>query len=288
MEKKILDNLIASYQEEGGGFIVHTAAQLKILYDAARIDPRSTDRRIFDLESLAHFLQKGVIDLFNKLEIKKDDIVLSVGEGNGSPSRLLAKLIGCKIVGVDINPDQIQKARECAVLHRIQDNVEYVLQNAEELNLNRRDFTKAFLNETTCHWEDKKKAFSKIYQHLVPGAKIGLNEWIKGDKGTLNDAYLKISEFTTLYKEKIWFQEDLNKYNELLASSGFKVLVTEDCTDKIDVRLRARLKVIQMQDNYYSKSMGDEALKLAVDYYNGMIKTHYDYLRYGIIIAEKT
>lgn len=287
MDNVIKKNLIDSYQVDGG-FIVHNCKMLEKIFKAYGVDPKiSTDRRIFDLEGITHFFQQGVIDLAKKLGITKNDYVISLGEGSGAPSRLLVKMIGCRIAGVDINPEQIIKAKECAVLHDVENKVEYYEQNVEELSLEKKDFTVAYCNETSCHWQEKEKAFKQINKHLKKGAKIGFNEWLKGNKGTLNDAYNLTPEFTPLYKKGIWFQEDLGTYKKLLTQTGFKILEISDCTDKIDVRIRARLKVSRDDLGAYVAIMGDKALEIGLNYYNGMLRTHYDFLKYGVIIAEK-
>jgi len=103
--KETKKKIIESYQVVGG-FIVHDCEMLSKIFKAYGIDPKtSTHRKIFDLESLGHFFQTGSTKLFNKLGITKNDYVLSLGEGSGATSRLLAKLIGCKVTGIDINPE---------------------------------------------------------------------------------------------------------------------------------------------------------------------------------------
>ena len=180
------------------------------LYLSIGINPKSSlDWRMYDLEGLTHFFHHGVVSLAKKLEINKDDYVLSPGEGTGAPSRLIVKLTGCRIVGIDINPEQVAKAKDLSLLHNCQDNIIYYLQDVEELNLRERNFSKAYCNETCGHWQNKLAAFSKIFTHLRPGAKIGFNAWLKGDKGSLNQAYQAIREFRPLYRENIWFQDDL-------------------------------------------------------------------------------
>ena len=286
MDSVIKQNLIASYQTNGG-FIVHDSAMLKKLYHALGIDPKtSLDWRIFDLEGLTHFFHNGVAALARKLAITQDDFVLSPGEGSGAPSRLFVKMTGCRVTGIDINPDQISKAKECALLHGIQDKVHYYEQNVETLSLDKKDFTKAYVNETCGHWQNKEKAFEGIHVLLKEGALIGFNAWLKGDKGTLNDAYAAVPEFKGLYKKGIWFQDDLPIYKRLLGHAGFTILEMCDCTDKIDVKMRARLKTTEHW-NRYEAVMGRAARLSGEHYYAGMIKTHYDYLRYGVIIAQK-
>ena len=281
-----MENLIASYQEDGG-FIVHTCAMLKKLYKALGIDPRSSvESRIFELEGISHFFQSGVLALARKMQIAKHDHVLSLGEGSGAPSRLLAKKFSCRVTGVDISSAQVEKARECALLHGVKNQVSYWQQNVEELALAKNDFTKAFCNETCCHWQHKQKAFARIREHLVPGARIGLNVWLQGDKGSLSQAYDLVPQFRGLYKPGIWFQENLYTYARLLEEEGFRVQEMHDCTDKIDIKIRARVKA-GLQWARYEKVMGSQAKESGLRYYKGMLKTHYDFLRYGFIVAEK-
>jgi len=287
MDSAIKNNLIASYQVDGG-FIVHDRVMLEKLYALLGIDPKtSLDWRIFDLEGITHFFQHGVVTLVRKLAITKDDYVLSLGEGSGAPSRLIVKMTGCRVAGVEINPDQIVKARELSDLHGIQDKVTYYQQDVEEMSLDKRDFTKAYCNETCGHWQDKGEAFRRIYLHLIPGAMIGFNTWLKGNKGSLNDAYDAVFEFRPLYKKEIWFQDNLSTYQRLLEQTGFRVLEMYDCTDRVDIKIRARVKA-SVQWQRYEKVMGSQAKDNALRYYNAMLKTHYDFLRYGVIIAEKT
>lgn len=286
MDTTVRNNLIESYQVDGG-FIVHDRGMLEKIYHALEIDPKtSLDTRIYELEGLTHFFQHGVLALARGLDISSGDHVLSPGEGTGAPSRLLAKMFGCKVTGVDINPDQIIKARELAVLHGVQDRVQYFQQNVAELSLEKKDFTKAFVNETCGHWHDKDSAFRRIHAHLAGGALIGLNIWLKGDKGTLNDAFALVPEFQPLYKEWIWFQDSLETYKRMLECGGFAVKSAFDCTDKVDVKMRARLKA-EKQWQLYEQVMGKPARESGINYYAGMLKTHYDFLRYGVIIAAK-
>ena len=286
MDSAVKKNLIESYQVDGG-FIVHNGAMLEKLYAGLGIDPKvSLDRKVYELEGLTHFFANDVMALVKKLGIASDDHVLSCGEGNGAPSRLMIKMAGCRVTGIDINPQQVLKARECALLHGVQDRATYIEANVEDFSLDKKDFTKAFVNETCGHWQHKDKAFARICAHLKEGALVGFNAWIRGDKGSLNEAYEPIPEFRPLYKRGIWFQEDLPTYKRLLEAAGFSVLEMYDCTDKLDVKMRARIKA-RPQWEMYGKIMGRDAAESGLKYYEGMLKTHYDYLRYAVIIAQK-
>jgi ubiquinone/menaquinone biosynthesis C-methylase UbiE len=235
---------------------------------------------IFAVESLAHVLQDGIKALFDSLQLNKESLVLSVGEGNGAPSRLLAKLVGCRIVGVDVSPLQIVNAREVAHLHGVEHLVEYVQQNASTLDLGDRRFDSAYLNETFCHWEDKLSALRRILRHLKPKALLGINDWLTGRKGTLNDAYHAVPGFRGLYQPDVWRQISLGEMCQLLEEAGFFVLKAEELTDSTDRGLKRRLQELE------KLPQANEPTRRGVRYYRGMIDTHYDYLCYGRVIAQ--
>lgn len=260
--------------------MVLRARELEAIYKAYRLNPRTTEPAIFAVESLAHVLQNGIEDLFTALKLSAGSHVLSVGEGNGAPSRLLAKLVGCRIVGVDVSPLQIANAREVAQLHGVEDLVEYVQQDATVLDLGDQRFDAAYLNETFCHWEDKLSALRRILAHLKPKALLGINDWVRGRKGTLNDAYHSLPDFRELYQPDIWRQLSLGQICALVEEAGFILVRAEDLTDATDRGLRRRLLELRRlpQDN--------EPTRRGVRYYQGMIATHYGYLCYGRVIAQ--
>ena len=260
--------------------MVLPAKDLRAIYTKYRLDPRTSEPAIFAVESLAHLLQDGVKALFDLLKLTDQSLVLGVGEGNGAPSRLLAKLIGCRIVGVDISPLQIANAREVAHLHGVEHLVEYVQQNASALDLGNRRFDAAYYNETMCHWEDKLSALRHTLRHMKPKTLLGINDWMAGRKGTLNDAWDDVPGFRELYQPDIWSQISLGETCRLLEEAGFYVLRAEELSDSTDRGLRRRLQELE------KLPQNNEPIRRAVQYYRVMITTHYDYLCYGRVIAQ--
>ncbi len=279
LDTALIDRVIESYRPDGP-FMVLRANELESIYRTYRLNPRTTEPAIFAVESLAHVLQEGITDLFAALKLTKDSVVLSVGEGNGAPSRLLAKLIGCHVVGVDVSPLQIANACEVARLHGIEELVEYVQQDASMLDLGERRFDAAYLNETFCHWENKHSALRRILAHLKPKALLGINDWLRGRQGTLNEAYHALPAFRDLYQPDIWRQLSLGEICVLLEEAGFVVLRADDLTAATDRGLKRRLFELRRLP------ADDEPTRRGVNYYQGMIATHYDYLCYGRVIAQ--
>lgn len=281
--QKYVNNIIKSYSENTG-FIVYTADELMKIFKTLGIDPASTHRSIFDLESMSHHLQSEVIKLIKMMNITKNDFILDAGCGNGAPTRLIAKTCGCKIVGVDINPNQIKKAKDCNRLEGVDNLITLSLQDIHKLEFADASFDKVFHNETMCHWADKKSALAGLFKVLKRGGTMGFHDWLRGDKGDLNGAG---GSFPGTYAEGVWFQLTLNETKKLLEEAGFAVLQADDTTDIVDRGLRAKLREVRMSKEYYLKSNLEEYFDKSTRYCQTMIETHYDYLKYGRFLCIK-
>jgi ubiquinone/menaquinone biosynthesis C-methylase UbiE len=281
-EDIVTKNLIKSYSENIG-FVVHTAEELEKLYRTLGIDPKSSHRSIFDLESMSHHLQSEVIKLIKMMNITKNDLLLDAGCGNGAPTRLIAKTCGCKIIAFDINPDQIEKAVDCDRLEGVSHLIKREVRDVHKLNFPENIFDKIFHNETMCHWMDQKTALSGLFKVLKKGGIMGFHDWTKGDKGSLNNAG---GDFPGIYAEGIWFQNTIEETKKLLGETGFTVRHYEDTTDTVDLGLRARLRELQMS-KMYLKATSEEYFYKSLCYFKAMIGTHYDYLKYARFLCVK-
>lgn len=105
------------------------------------------------------------------LEINPEDLVLDAGCGNGLTACYLAKTRGCKIIGVDLNPQMIENARLRAENEGVSHLVEFRV--ADVLNLP--------FPENMFHWViaesitvflDKAKVYQEIYRVLKPEGKV--------------------------------------------------------------------------------------------------------------------
>ena len=281
-EQEVEKNIIKSFSENIG-FPVYTAEELQKMYQVFGVDPKSTDRRIFDTESMSHHLQSEVLKLLTMMNIAKDDRVLDAGCGNGAPTRLIAKIYGCNITGFDINPIQIKKALECDCLEGVDHLIKRDVKDVHKLDYPDETFDKVFHNETICHWVNKKIALSGLYGVLKKGGIMGFHDWARGEKGDLNDAK---GDFPGTYSEGVWFQHSIQEMQKLLEEIGFVILHCEDTTDIVDRGLHARLRELKMS-NVYLKAASEEYYYKSIRYFNVMIKTHYDYLKYGRFLCLK-
>ena len=282
-EEAITKNIIKSYSENIG-FIVYTAEELKILYKVLGIDPTTTHRSVFDIQSMSHHLQSDVIKLIKMMNITKDDLLLDAGCGNGAPTRLIAKLCGCKITGFDINPSQIEKAVDCDRLEGVDYLIKREVKDVHNLDFPESTFDKIFHNETMCHWMDKKVALLGLFRALKKDGIMGFHDWLKGEKGDLNNAS---GDFSGIYAEDVWFQNSIQETLKLLKEAGFNVLHYEDTTDVVDRGLRAKLRELEMSREYYKKIGYEEYFSKSTRYCKIMVNTHYAHLKYGRFLCQK-
>ncbi len=281
-EEQITKNIIKSFSENIG-FPVYTAEELEKMYKSFGVDPKSLDRRVFDTESMSHHLQSEVIKLIRMMKIDKNDRILDAGCGNGAPTRLIAKLYGCKITAFDINPNQIKKAIDCDILEGVNSYIKREIKDVHKIDYGANTFDKIFHNETICHWINKEAALKGLFRVLKKGGIMGFHDWAKGDTGDLNEAG---GEFPGTYAEGVWFQNTIDETKSLLEKAGFEVLHIEDTTNIVDRGLRARLRELQMS-KVYLKGASEEYFHKTIRYFKVMIETHYDYLRYGRFLCVK-
>lgn len=258
-----------------------TTRELLAIYRDYGLDPRSAHPRLFATETLAHMRQEQVTGLFQAMRIRREHRVLSLGEGNGAVSRVLAKTAGCRITGVDFNARLVASARSLARVHGVAGRVEYLVQDVHSLRLGGRRFDRAYAQETMCHWPDRERALRGALPYLKPGCLLGIHDWLRGDRGGLDEGLRRLPVLARLYPRGIWFQASLEELRRCLESLGFEVLAAEDLTAAVDAGLRKSIAFIAA----VSRVTTDRA-RAAARSFQAVLPAHYAYLRYGRIIAR--
>jgi tocopherol O-methyltransferase len=112
--------------------------------------------------------------LIEKTGISKDDYVLDAGCGVGGNAVWLAETYGCKVVGVTIVPEQIEKARMRAKAAGVDHLCEFVLMDYMDLQFPDKTFTVVMGLESICYADPKSEFIKGVYRVLKPGGRFGM------------------------------------------------------------------------------------------------------------------
>jgi arsenite methyltransferase len=105
------------------------------------------------------------------MQIKPEELVLDVGCGSGLTACHLAKTIGCKIIGVDINTEMIDKACQRAEAEGVTHLVEFKVADANNLPFADNSFD-LVMGESITVFLDKAKVYREFLRVLKPEGRV--------------------------------------------------------------------------------------------------------------------
>ena len=107
----------------------------------------------------------------NALQVKTEEYVLDAGCGSGLTACHLAKTKGCKILGVDSNPQMIEKASLRAEKEGVSHLVEFKVADVYNLPFDDNHFD-LVIGESITVFLDKVKVYQEFYRVLKPEGRV--------------------------------------------------------------------------------------------------------------------
>ncbi len=125
--------------------------------------------------------QEATKEIIDRTHITPLSYVLDVGCGVGTTSCYLARSLGCRVMGVDINPLMIERSQQRANKLRLTDLVEFKQADAMDLPFENDSFNVVITESVTAFPDNKSIAIQEFYRVIKPGGFIGLNEatWLR-------------------------------------------------------------------------------------------------------------
>lgn len=150
--------------------------------------------------------------------LREGEVVLDLGSGAGLDCFLAASKVGPKgrVIGVDMTPEMVEKARENARRNDIQ-NVEFRLGEIENLSIEDESVDVVISNCVINLSMDKPKVFKEIYRVLKPKGRIAIS-----DIALLKELPKKTRESMEAYIGCVGGAVLVNEYQAMLEASGLR------------------------------------------------------------------
>ena len=183
-------------------------------------------------ESFPESLARHERNIADALELKEGMVVADIGCGVGGPLLTIAPHSGAKIVGVNSNGYQLDRARAYVEQAGLSHLAEFM--HCDFLNVNAPDesFDAVYSIEATCHAPDKVSIYGEILRLLKPGARFAVYEWCMTDRFDPNDArHLRIKADIELGAGLVNIDER-RTVDDALDALGCDVLETRDLAEQ--------------------------------------------------------
>ena len=166
--------------------------------------------------------------LAHMLGLRPGMVVADLGCGIGGPLLEIARFSGAKVVGVNSNAYQLERARELTEEAGLTHLAEYMHCDFLHVDAPDESFDAVYAIEATCCAPDKLSVYGEAFRLLKPGACFGVYEFCLTDRFNAEDPlHLKIKADIELGGGLLEI-DDRQTIDGALRSVGFEVLETRD------------------------------------------------------------
>ena len=170
--------------------------------------------------------------LAQMLGLRPGMVVADLGCGVGGPLMEIARFSGARIVGINNNAYQIERARKLTEEAGLSHLAEYM--NCDFMNVDAPDssFDAVYAIEATCHAPDKRSVYGEVFRLLKAGACFGSYEFCLTDRFDVsNPHHLKIKADMELGGGLLDI-DNRHTVDDALRTVGFDVLETRDLSEQ--------------------------------------------------------
>lgn len=183
------------------------------------------------------------------LQLHAEQHVLDVACGSGGPALFLARSVGCKVTGIDINERGIATATHMAAEAGLYPRVRFQVADAQEpLPFEPTTFDALVCTEAILHFPDRLQVLKDWFRVLKPGARL-----LYTDAGVITGPISNEEIALRSVSFAVFVPPGVNE--RLLEQAGFQVMRCEDITEnqtQVSKRRRAsrqrhRAQLVQLE-----------------------------------------
>lgn len=186
------------------------------------------DAAISDHVSALHRMNEVLAD---KASIEANTRVLDAGCGWGGSSIWLAKNRSALCHGINIEPEQIAKAREKAAEQNVSEKTEFSIADYTKTGFAAESFDVVWAIESVCHAANKADFIQEAYRLLRPGGKLVLADFFRASRNLSNDDEALLQSW--FHQWAVPDLDSLEEFSNKVTKTGFANLHLEEATDLI-------------------------------------------------------
>ena len=179
-------------------------------------------------ESFKASLARHELYLAEKLGLNSQMVVADIGCGVGGPLLEMARFSGARIIGVNSNAYQLDRARKLAEEAGLAHLVEFINCDFLEIDAADESFDAVYSIEATCCAPDKVSIYAEIFRLLKPGRSFCAYEYCMSDRyDPRSPLHLKLKEDIQLGGGLLVI-DDPGTIDNALETAGFEIVETCD------------------------------------------------------------
>ena len=162
------------------------------------------------------------------LGLKPGMVAADLGCGVGGPLMEIARFSGARIVGVNSNAYQLERARKLTEEARLTDLADFIHCDFLHVEAPDESFDAVYAIEATCHAPDKRSIYGEAFRLLKPGACFAAYEFCMTERFDANNAHHVKLKADIQLGGGLLIIDDQQTVDSALQAVGFEVLETRD------------------------------------------------------------
>lgn len=231
-EEQLIQEMGADYYQEVKKKVGDYYSVLNHLCSIGQVEkmyiPPALDLSAGIIANQALFEKKMTRDL----GIHKGNKVLDIGCGRGRVASHVASITGAEVVGMNIDPDQLECAKRFALGNGLSKQCQFKLADMNDVPLPFADQSLDAIYQIQVFTYSKNLArlFADLHRILKPGGKLAFLDWVRlGNYNSANPHHLDLMKRVKPLIGAIGTPSP-EEYINLLKKAGFKILVNENAS----------------------------------------------------------
>jgi len=176
-----------------------------------------------DENQLKQTLKRMTHAVISPTNIQPDSLVVDAGCGVGGPALDLARIYGCKVVGLTISQHQIELAQAKTATAELQTQVQFEYADCSiHLPFPDNSVDVVFSMEAACHFSDRAQFIRETYRILKPGGYFAFNDWLAQDNISASDYQTFIQPICDNWV--MVSLETRSSYSQLIQAAGLEIV----------------------------------------------------------------